>query len=671
MSLLSARSFVANGLPYAAVLPFAKPPVTDPEQALAIALLRDGGLPPHALVAALSRRTAQSGRLIDLILACDPAVEPALYAALARLHGLSLADVAHHRPDARLIDQISPDFCLAHCVLPWQRRGALTVIVTAYPADIHTLRDALTAALGPVTFALAPPAQIKAAVVQARGAQLAETAETRVALAESCRSFRIPPGFGLGLLAVSAFALLFAPGVVLLALTLWAVVTLVLSMSLKLAATLAALRPAPIEPASPALIARLPIVSIMVALYCESDIASRLVQRLGKIDYPPHLLDILLIVEDCDHRTRRTLARANLPSTMRVVTVPQGRVKTKPRALNFGLGQCRGSIVGVYDAEDAPEPDQITKVVHRFHQRGGDGAGLQGVLDFYKPGRNGLARCFTIEYAAWFRVILPGLQRLGLPIPLGGTTLFFRREVLDRLGGWDAHNVTEDADLGMRLARHGYRTEVLATTTYEEANCHAVPWIKQRSRWVKGYMMTYVTHMRRPGLLYRQLGPRGFLGFQVLFLASLSQALLLPLLWSYWALAFGLGHPVSPYFNSGVIPAATALFVIAEFVNIAAGLVGLHRSGQKLSPLWVPTLSLYFPLQALAAYKALWELLHCPFYWDKTSHGAFSDLTAGSGDQALNAGRKARIQATLSAPSILTAPATRPRQPAIVSQRRG
>jgi cellulose synthase/poly-beta-1,6-N-acetylglucosamine synthase-like glycosyltransferase len=362
----------------------------------------------------------------------------------------------------------------------------------------------------------------------------------------------------------------------------------------------------------------------MVALYRESDIAARLIRRLGRLDYPRALLDIVLVVEEGDQMTRLALARADLPPWMRVVIAPVGRVKTKPRALNFGLTQCRGSIIGVYDAEDAPEPDQIRRVVDRFHQRGSEVACLQGVLDYYNPRTNWLARCFTVEYAGWFRVILPGLQRLGLPLPLGGTTLFFRREILEQLGGWDAHNVTEDADLGMRLARHGYRTEVIATTTYEEANCRALPWVKQRSRWIKGYMMTYITHMRQPAALWRDLGPRGFLGFQALFLGSLSQALLLPLLWSFWLLALGLGHPLDALLAPGLITAMVVLFLACEALNIAIGVTGLRRSRQKISPLWVPTLTLYFPLQAFAAYKALWEMLRRPFYWDKTSHGAFS-----------------------------------------------
>ena len=624
MALISLRPLVQDGTA-AWVVPALPTAISDPDQALAMALLRDGAVAPHLMLRALAQNGDRRGGLVELLLARGLVPEPRLYAALTRLSGIGPADPAMLRADPRLIDRLGAAYCLMHHILPCQRRGEATVVVTATPEAFQMHHDRLAQAFGTVVPALAPPSRIEHSLRTARGAALARAAETLVPLTESCRSYRRANPVLLSVLAGLALLALTALRPLLAGLTLWALATLLLTMVMKCAALAATLRKAAPDPANPAVIARLPVVSVMVALYRESDIAARLVRRLGRLDYPRDLLDIVLVVEEGDQMTRLALSRADLPPWMRVVVAPAGRIKTKPRALNFGLTQCRGAIIGVYDAEDAPEPDQIRKVVDRFHQRSPQVACLQGVLDFYNPRMNWLARCFTVEYAGWFRVILPGLQRLGLPLPLGGTTLFFRREALENLGGWDAHNVTEDADLGMRLVRHGYRTEVIATTTYEEANCRALPWVKQRSRWIKGYMMTWATHMRSPTALWRELGPCGFLGFQALFLGSLSQALLLPLLWSFWLLALGLGHPLQNLFSPGLSTAVTVLFVTSEALNIAVGVTGLRRSGQKLSPLWVPTLTLYFPLQALAAYKALWEMLRRPFYWDKTSHGAFSN----------------------------------------------
>ena len=366
---------------------------------------------------------------------------------------------------------------------------------------------------------------------------------------------------------------------------------------------------------------RRPVVSILVPLYREREIAGRLVKRLERLTYPRELLDICLIVEEDDTLTQETLSNARLPAWMRQITVPRGGVRTKPRALNFALDFARGTIIGVYDAEDAPDPDQIDRIVARFAEAPPRVACLQGMLDYYNARTNWLSRCFTIEYATWFRIVLPGMEKMGFAVPLGGTTLFFRRGVLEQLGGWDAHNVTEDADLGIRLARLGYTTELVETVTKEEANCRVWPWIKQRSRWIKGYAMTYGVHMRDPRRLWRELGARRFWGVQIVFLGTLSHLILAPVLWSYWLLAFGLPHPLAEVMPGWVVWAMFATFLTAEAINIAVGMIAVSTPGRRFLKLWVPTLHVYFPLASLAALKGLGEIVRKPFFWDKTQHG--------------------------------------------------
>lgn len=594
-------------------------------ESLAVTLLREGLITGDQMMQALSVQARRNGQLVDILLSQRFIPRDLLFAALARHWNTSLVSFENLRPDVRLIDRVGGNFCLRHQILPLQSGGGATVIATSRPEEFRRHRDRLTTLFGPVAMVVAKPEGIEASVLRLRGKSLAAQAESRVAPGESCRTLAGPNMVRSLLMALlAAFALLLTmPKLLLWAATLWALGTLCLSTGLKILAAVATARSRRQTDRPAALVARLPVVSVMVALYREADIAPRLIRRLGRLNYPHELLDIVLVVEAEDNLTRNALARSDLPSWMRVVVVPDGRLKTKPRALNFALDHCRGTIIGVYDAEDAPEPDQIRKVVERFHSRGPEVACLQGVLDFYNPETNWLSRCFTIEYAIWFRLVLPGLQQLRLPIPLGGTTLFFRRAVLEELGGWDAHNVTEDADLGIRLVRHGYRTELIETVTGEEANCRAVPWVKQRSRWLKGYMMTWATHMRDPALLYRQLGAWKFAGFQVLFLCTLSQFLLVPVLWSFWLSAFGLPHPVADALPQWATLLLMLAFIVTEAVNISMGLIALRQSGHRLSPFWVPTLHLYFPLGALASYKAFWELLRNPFYWDKTSHGQF------------------------------------------------
>ncbi len=595
-------------------------------------LMAEGTVAPHALVQAVAQQRRHGGHLAEILLALGHVGEAPLYAAMARHWGVQAGDLMNLPPDPRLIDRIGATTCLREGLLPWRRVGGETLVLMAHPEDFARHAARLAAALGPVRMALAPARAIEATVLAARGPRLARAAEVRVAERESCRNFARGPlhlWIGLGVALVMLMAWL-SPLVLAQVLAGWVIVTLAFATTLKCAAAVLALRRPPPEGPAP-IVARLPVVSVMVALYREASIAPRLVRRLERLDYPRDLLDVVLVVEEEDRITRDALARAGLPPWMRVAVVPQGPVKTKPRALNFALDLCRGSIIGVYDAEDAPAPDQIRKVVTRFHSRGEKVACLQGILDFYNPRSNWLARCFTMEYASWFRVTLPGIARLGLPVPLGGTTLFFRRAALERLGAWDAHNVTEDADLGIRLARHGLRTELIDTVTEEEACCRAYPWVKQRSRWIKGYMMTWMVHMRDPVLLWRQLGAWKFAGFQVLFVATLSQFLLAPVLWTFWAVPFGLPHPVADAMPRGMFHAMFALFIMTEIVNFVVGLIGMRATKHRMSPLWLLTLHVYFPLGTLASYKAALELVTRPFFWDKTSHGHFDTGAAVPG----------------------------------------
>ena len=621
----------AGAWPAVAPAPPPAPQQDCPDDALARILLAEHGLPLDLVLPALesARRAARhlgpglAPDLGDVLRARRLVGEEVLLAAYHRLTGWSVLTGPALAPDPRLVDAYGATRCQAEGILPLRRIGGFCLVATPTPRRLARLRPGIEAALGPVIPVLTGHADLEQAILTLRGPALDRAARQRVTAEESCRTWRQGGVIWLlGFVALAVAVTLAAPRAVLWIATIWAIATLALATLLRGAALLATLRHRPSEPPPPA-IAHLPVVSVMVALYHEAAIAPRLVRRLGRLEYPAHLLDILLVVEADDHVTRSALETACLPENMRVIVVPDGALKTKPRALNHALGACRGSIVGIYDAEDAPAPDQITRIVERFHARPEQVACLQGVLDFYNPHTNWLSRCFTIDYAMWFRIILPGLERMGLAIPLGGTTVFFRRHILEKIGAWDAHNVTEDADLGMRLARHGYRTEVIATTTLEEANCRTIPWIRQRSRWLKGYMMTYAVHMRRPRLLLRQLGWRKFLGFQVFFGTTLSQFLLAPVLWSFWAVPLGLPHPVAEHLPPALQLTTFAIFIATEAILIGVGVLALRQTPNRISPLWVPMLHLYFPLGALASYKAAWELVTRPFWWEKTHHGLF------------------------------------------------
>lgn len=368
----------------------------------------------------------------------------------------------------------------------------------------------------------------------------------------------------------------------------------------------------------------LPVYSVLVPTFRETAILDQLIRALLSLDYPADRLDIKLILEEEDTQMHRAVAGLALPPRFEVIVVPGGKPQTKPRALNYALQFARGSLVTIYDAEDIPDWQQLRQAAAAFHAAPGDLACLQASLAFYNPGVNWLTRQFAAEYAALFKIMLPALGEHGLPMLLGGTSNHFRRRSLEAAGAWDAFNVTEDADLGLRLARMGYRCGVLASDTLEEANMELGNWLKQRRRWLKGFLQTWLVHMRSPIQLYRDLGTDGFWIAQCLTLGVFGSALLHPLL-----LAFGIWSLLPG--NMARLPNSTAAHLMAGFaVAILAGgyavammlaAKGLSRQGLKRRWPVIATLPLYWLLMSVAAWQALWDFIVRPFYWHKTRHG--------------------------------------------------
>jgi hypothetical protein len=233
---------------------------------------------------------------------------------------------------------------------------------------------------------------------------------------------------------------------------------------------------------------RLPIYSIVIALYRESAAVADLAAALRGLNYPLEKLDIKFVLEEDDDETRRAVARLQLGPPFEVIVAPDRGPRTKPKALNAALPFVRGKFVAVFDAEDRPEPGQLRLALESFVAHDEKLACVQARLTIDNTADSWLTRVFTAEYAGLFDVFLPGLAAWRLPLPLGGSSNHFRTSVLREIGAWDPYNVTEDADLGMRLARFGYRTAVISSTTYEEAPALFGPWLRQRTRWFKGWM---------------------------------------------------------------------------------------------------------------------------------------------------------------------------------------
>ncbi|WP_295316303.1 glycosyltransferase family 2 protein [Roseobacter sp.] len=591
-------------------------------------LVDTGKIGPRDLMHALGLQGHIDAPLGDIMVAEGLVSRRDVLGALAQQARSEGADLELSPPAPDMAGHLPAALCLRYGVVPWREDARALYVATPSPTAFASLRQALGSRSRKMFPVIVDEVQIQSHISRLYGRELAGKAAVRVPATESCRGWSTGSTrrtfIALGLLAVTCTAAFLAPAWTLTAAVLWAVITLAMITTLKAAAFLTHFTTARSTPTA-AIIStpfRLPRVSVLVPLLKEKEIAAQLIARLSGLTYPKSLLNVVLVLEEDDRLTRETIARTELPEWMSVIEVPgAGDLTTKPRALNYALDFCRGSIVGVWDAEDWPEADQIERVVSRFNDAPPEVVCLQGVLDYYNSRANWLARCFTIEYATWWRMVMPGLARLGLVLPLGGTTLFFRRDALEELGGWDAHNVTEDADLGVRLARHGYRTELIDTVTHEEATSRAWPWIRQRSRWLKGFMITYFVHMRRPRQLIRDVGFIRFMGLQTIFLAAFSQFAMAPVLWTFWLSAAGMPHPVAGTLGSAAVWSMAGLFIFSEVLSLAMGLVAVSGRGHRHLMAFVPTMMFYYPLGTVAAYKALWEMLRSPFFWDKTQHG--------------------------------------------------
>ena len=592
-------------------------------------LVNAGLISQTTLLQALALQRRIDSPLGEILVAEGHVARSDVLSALALQYDTDRVDLDINPPSPLMSQALPAGLCQRFGVVPWRWIDNTLLVACTRPDQMGALASALPRNAPAMLPVIADQDQIIGQTGRLYGTHLARRAVTKRPAAVSCRSWSL--GGTLGRVQAGLVAALVLGGVV--AFPLWAlsvlfgfvILTLTMITTLKalaLAARMTHQLPARVEPLALPPSARSPKISVLVPLFNEERIAEALIERLSILTYPKALLEVVLVLEAKDAVTRTTLARTDLPSWMRVIKVPDdGTITTNPRAMNYALDFCGGEIIGVWDAEDAPEPDQLEKVVAQFAKAGPKVACLQGILDYYNPRQNWRARCFTIEYASWWRLVLPGVARLGLVLPLGGTTLFFRRTILDELGGWDAHNVTEDADLGIRLARQGYTTELIPTATFEEANCRAWPWVKQRSRWIKGYLITYFVHMRSPRALLRDLGLWRFLGIQAMFMATVVQFAALPLLWSFWLPMFGLPHPVITTLGEAGFWPLAVFFICTEVLNTAIGMLAVSDRHHRHLLWWVPTLVFYFPLGALASYKALYELVAKPFYWDKTQHG--------------------------------------------------
>jgi len=376
----------------------------------------------------------------------------------------------------------------------------------------------------------------------------------------------------------------------------------------------------------------LPIYTILVPMYKESTVLPILANALINLDYPRAKLDIKLVLEEDDQETIDAAKALHLSSVFEIVRVPPSFPRTKPKACNYALRLVRGEYLTIYDAEDKPEPNQLKKVLAAFRRLGDRAACVQARLNYFNSTENWLTGMFTLEYSLWFDLFLPALDHLHFPIPLGGTSNHFDLKKLREVGGWDPYNVTEDADLGLRFTAFGYKVGVVNSVTYEEANSRYRGWIRQRSRWIKGYMQTWLVNMRNPFALIQKAGWKGFFSFQLFVGGTIVSALALPFMVIPFLLnACGLLMGIRAIFPPPVLAISLVNLLVCNGILLYHYALAAVKRGNHHLLLRSFTVPLYWVMQSIAGYKAFWQLISKPFYWEKTVHGVSNHTSAELG----------------------------------------
>jgi cellulose synthase/poly-beta-1,6-N-acetylglucosamine synthase-like glycosyltransferase len=583
---------------------------------------------PPAQLAAAELRAAETGTGADRVLVTEGVLTDAEYAhAFAFHHGIGIETFARvPRAACPLVDDELLS-CLAGGMIPLQHGGGIIWVVAPWQLSARFLVQRLRrypdmrARIRVTTMeSLRDFIHREAEVAVARKAAF-ELRATQPDLSAGTSGSRAPLGWfaaGIGLLvALSAVQ----SGPTLIIDVVFALIFLGWSGLRTLAILLSSEQ-------RPALLPRaddtLPLYSIIVAIYNEAESVPALAEALMRLDYPRERLDIKIVVEREDMRTRLALDLMDLTAPFEVVIAPCAGPRTKPKALNAALPFVRGRYVAVYDAEDRPEPMQLRIALAAFETGDRRLACAQARLTIDNTADSWLTRLFTAEYAGLFDVFLPGLAAFRMPLPLGGTSNHFHTATLRSLGGWDPYNVTEDADLGIRLARSGFRTTVIQSTTYEEAPAHLVAWTRQRTRWFKGYLQTWAVHMRNPLRLWRDLASGGFLVFQMVVGGAVLAALVHGVF--FGVLAFQLASGLFWSAKTGAFEMMFAGVYVTTLttgyaLSALLGFIGLSRRRLLGSAWYLALLPLYWLLLSVAAWRAVFQLMHSPYRWEKTAHG--------------------------------------------------
>jgi len=401
-----------------------------------------------------------------------------------------------------------------------------------------------------------------------------------------------------------------------------------------------------------------PKYTILCPLYKEWHVIPQFVTAMSKMDYPKDKLQVMLILEEDDKETIEKVKSYSLPSYFQTVIVPDSKPKTKPKASNYGLQHAHGEYVVIYDAEDIPDPQQLKKAIVAFQKSDRRIICIQAKLNFYNPHQNLLTRVFTAEYSLWFDLVLTGLQSIHAPIPLGGTSNHFRTAGLQHLKGWDSFNVTEDCDLGIRLVKRGYQTAVINSTTLEEANSDLRNWFGQRTRWIKGYMQTYLIHMRRPHEFLQNWKEPHVITFQLVVGGKVLSMFINPLMWvitiCYFLFRAKIGLFIESFFPSPILYMGVISLLLGNFLYIYYYMIGCAKHGHHELVKYGFLVPFYWLAMSMAAWMAFYKLIVAPHHWSKTKHGLHLSNKKAVSHASKAVGQKSLVDEDLTRISLTT-----------------
>lgn len=603
---------------------------------------------------ALAEQQREGGYLGRHLLLAGVVQRRDMYQALAEQWGTELVDLVASPPQTDLVANLDHEWALSSQWLPYRQNGNVTVIVTSTPPTEELLSEAREMFGSRIEVLATTDWDIQQALQASFRREMLYDAADKLSVEDPQVSARVALTTWQKVLP----ALLLAALVIGLLLNVRSTVVVVLfianiSFAISILFKSLASINAPIVRAKQRLAQRklqrwrtelgvehqehripdseLPVYTILIPAFHEANIIAKLIENIGALDYPRSKLEVLLLLEEDDQETIAAAKAAAPPVNVRILVVPRGNPQTKPRACNYGLAMASGEFVVIYDAEDRPEPDQLRKAIASFREderirRDVDPQArplvcVQAALNYFNAEHNVLTRMFAVEYSHWFDSMLPGMEGTGIPLPLGGTSNHFRTRELRELGGWDPWNVTEDADLGLRASVRGYRVGIINSTTWEEA-CSKVPaWIKQRTRWIKGYMVTAAVNMRRPLRFLKRTGLGGAVGMIGLIAGTPMAFLAYPLVLGFTIVTYVGVQFIGLDLPSGLLGLGWATMILGNALMIlVSGIVSWKRYGPRVA-VFALLNPAYWVLHSIAAWRAAYQMVRTPHVWEKTPHG--------------------------------------------------